>query len=104
MKNVLILGLVLLLSACHSLTYNTQLDGQSYIQFSGNFINSQVKIDDTEFTIDDQTETVAINGKTVAKFPISNGKHLIVVSKSQQVLVKKYIFSSEGQTVEVAIP
>lgn len=104
MKNVLILMLVLLLSACHSLTYNTQLDGQSYIQFSGNFINTQVKIDDIEFTINDQTETFDLNGKTVAKFPIKNGKHLVIVSRNQQVLVKKYVFSSEGQTIEVAVP
>lgn len=104
MKKLFIIIAALVLTACHSVSYNTQLEDAAYIQFGGNYLNSDVQIGEVSFRIDKETETFELNGKTVAKFPVALGKHLVVVSKNNAVVVKKYIFVANGQTVEVNVP
>ena len=104
MKNVLIGIFVMWLAACQSSTYITQSAENSYIQFTGGYLQTVVQVGDLTFNITPQTESFDLNGQQVVKFEIPKGKHQLVVSKGNQVVVKKYIFVTEGQTVEVKIP
>lgn len=104
MKHFIIALFVLILAGCHSLTYTQQVEEGSYIQFSGNFIGTTVAINQQTFNIDEQTKVFDLNGRQVAKFPVSEGKSLLTVSRGNNTLISKYIFISDGQTLEVAVP
>ena len=104
MKQIFIVLVLLLTTACTSTSYTTQVDENAYIQFSGNYQGSQVQIDETVFTITEATESFNLNGMQVVKFEIPTGKSQLVVSKDGAVVIKKYLFTNEGQTVEVNIP
>ena len=92
------------LGGCTATSYTHQVEDSSYVLFTGDFMGSKVLIGSTEINLTDQTKTFDLNGKTVAKFPVDSGKTLMTVIKNNKTIIKKHIFLSEGQTLEVQIP
>ncbi len=71
----------------------TQADNHCYIKFTGNLKNLSVTIDDgVPFTIDTK-------GKTI--YEITPGKHLIVVKRGDETIVKREILIGNGMTKEI---
>lgn len=104
MKAIYLFITLLFLTGCHSLSYTQQTDEGSYIQFQGNYKGSTITIDEQVFTIDENAKSYDFNGVQVVKYQAPLGKSLLVVKKNNSTLIQKYIFLSEGQTLEVTIP
>jgi len=98
---------VLLLSACSTqFQAVTQVDDKAYLQLSGNFIGSVLQLNNQPpiSLADGNVETFNLNGATVAKFELSTGSHQVQVTRDGQVLVKRTLFVSQGNTIEVRVP
>ncbi len=105
-KIILIVFCGLYLSGCSS-SYEstTQIEEGAYIQLSGNFLNGTLIIDDLQVNLSEEnTKTFKIQGKVVAKFPISTGKHTIKIIKDNQVVVNRMIYVSNKNVFEVVVP
>lgn len=104
MKAISLFFTLLFLAGCHSLSYNQQTEDGSYIQFQGNYIGSTVSVGEQQFVIDKNAKSYDLNGIEVVKYQAPLGKSLLVVKKNNSTLIQKYIFLSEGQTLEVNVP
>ena len=97
----------LLVLGC-STNYSTtnQVDDLAYIQLQGNFLDTSLVIDDGAPILinEDTTETFTLEGKVVAKYPISTGKHTVKITRAGQVVVNRVIFVSNSNTFEVTVP
>lgn len=94
-----------LLSACGSYQSTTQVDGVSYIQFSGETSKEQVSIDGQHAgTLGDDLESYDVNGKTVTRVQVQPGTHDVVVTRDGKEVVKRRIFISDGNSAEVNLP
>lgn len=104
MKTWILAILTLLISACTSVSYTTQNDENSYLQLEGNFQNTNIQLGDENYFVGETTESFELNGQPVVKIEVASGKHELVVSKDDKIVIQKYIFLSEGQTFAVSIP
>lgn len=104
MKTIYLFFTLLFLTGCHSLSYNQQVEDGSYIQFQGNYIGSEVTLGENSFSLNEKTQSYDFNGQEVVKYQAPTGKSLLVVKKNNETVIQKYIFLSEGQTLEVTIP
>ena len=104
MKSLFLFLSILLVSGCNSLTYTQQIEDSSYIQFQGNYNNAVINLGEQEFVIDETVTSYDLNGTQVVKFEAPKGKSLLIVSKNNSTVIKKYVFLNEGQTLEVTIP
>lgn len=98
---------VLLLSACSTQFQTvTQVDDKAFLQLSGNFADTVLQLDNQPpiSLADGSVETFDLNGATVAKFELSTGSHQVQVTRNGQVLVKRTLYVSQGNTVEVRVP
>ncbi|TLU64713.1 hypothetical protein FE810_10990 [Thalassotalea litorea] len=107
MKKILNVCFVFLLSACAAeYNSNQQVDETAYLQLQGNFINTELVLDDAEpINLNKNTvDTYKFEGKTIAKFPISTGSHKIKITRGEEVLVLRSIYVSAGNSFEVTVP
>ncbi len=94
----------LFLTACHSVSYVHQEQNAAFIQFSGNYYNTQVELAELTFNIDKDTPSFELNNQQVVKFQVPTGKHQLLVSRDGKAVIRRAIFLSHGQTLEVTIP
>ncbi len=106
-KIMLIVLCTFYLSGCSS-SYEstTQVEEGAYLQLSGNFLNGTLIIDDNlQVNLSEEnTKTFELQGKLVAKFPISIGKHTIKIIKDNKVMVNRKIYVSNKNVFEVVVP
>ncbi len=106
-KSIKISILLLILSGCstHFESVN-QVNDTAYLQLGGDFIGTQLSIDSNPLVnlTEDSIETFKLNGKKVARFPISTGKHHIKIIRSGNVIVNRNIYVTNSNTFEVVIP
>jgi len=97
-KISIILVYCLLLAACRNEGI-VQSDNQSYLRFTGNTTNAIVKIDNgSPFRLKVPDEY----GPTI-KYKISAGKHEIIVTKKNKLVVHRKILLGKGMTKEINI-
>ena len=88
----------LLLAACRNEDV-VQTDYQSYLNFTGNIQNAVVTIDNgTPFKL-----TVPEEYDPYVKYKISAGKHEIVITKNNKIVVHRKILLGKGMTKEINI-
>lgn len=104
MKIIYLFISILLLAGCHSTSYNQQVEDSSYIQFQGNYIGSEITLGENQFNLTSKTKSYDFNGQEVVKYQAPTGKSLLVIKKNNSTVIQKYIFLSEGQTLEINIP
>lgn len=97
----------LLLTAC-STQYQavTQVDDQAWLQLSGNFVGATLQLDNQPVIAltGGQVSTFELDGKTVAKFEITTGSHQIQIVRDGMLLVKRTLYVSNGNIIEVKVP
>jgi hypothetical protein len=107
MKNILLITIVFMLSACSSgFSTSTQVDDKAYLQLAGNFANTVLIINDQQpIRLDsNDVSTFKLNGEMVAKFDLPTGSHTVEVLRANTTVVKRKIYVSNGNTFEVRIP
>ena len=106
-KPLLGMILVLTLAGCSSHFQSVnQINESAFLQLEGNFINSQLVIDDNDPVdlTNDKVNTFTLKGKTVARFPVSTGKHTLKVITDNVVVVERVFYVSNSNTFEVVVP
>lgn len=83
---------------------------RSFLWFTGNTHNTFVLIDNGEpfelkksYHIDEDTGR-KVENKKVTHYQIAPGKHNIIVTKGDQVIVNRVIMIGNGMTKEIQIP
>ena len=105
MKFILSMLLLLSVSACGSFNSVTQLEEQTYLQLAGNVDNVILTLDDgSPVQLGGAVESFNLNGKTITKFKVKPGQHVIKLERHGQLLVHRKIFVSEGNSAEINIP
>lgn len=83
-----------------------QVNDSAFLQLEGQFLPTQLIIDNNPAIdlTEENVETFLLNGKTVARFPISIGKHTIKILRNNKVVVNRNIYLSNDNTFEVVVP
>lgn len=105
MKKILMMGLALLLSACSThFSTTTQVDDKAYLLLTGNTQGAMLTIDDQPQINLDESNHYTQGDERVIKFQMDVGSHQVEVQKNGQVLVKRKIYVTNGNTFEVRVP
>lgn len=105
MKNFISILFVALLSACSTNFQSaTQVDDIAYLQLSGDLTDAELIINSNPAVLLNNAKTFKLNGVQVAKFNLALGNNLIEIKRDQTTLVKRKIYVSQGNTVEVIVP
>lgn len=83
-----------------------QVNDSAFLQLEGNFLNTQLTLDEeASFELTEKSiKTFSFNGKDVARFPISTGKHTLKITRSGTVIVNRIIYVSNSNVFEVVVP
>jgi len=93
------------LTGCSTNSESTnQVNDSAFLQLEGNFLNTQLSIDDEQSLELNSDSIKTLNGKEVARFPISTGKHTLKITRSGAVIVQRVIYVSNSNTFEVVVP
>jgi len=93
-----------LLGCATSYESNTQIDESGFLVISGNFLGTEMNVDDKLIAIDQNTQTYIVDGSRVAKFPISVGSHVISIKRNGVTVFSKSVYLSNAQSVEISVP
>lgn len=77
-----------------------QAPSGSYLQVQGDLQGLTMNVDGHPVSLKNIT-TFNDNGVKAAKFPISDGKHLLKMNKGDLVIIEQYFYSSNGETYKV---
>lgn len=83
-----------------------QPDDAAFIQLEGGFMNAQLIIDNNPSIkiTSDSVDTFSLQGKTVARVPVSHGKHSIKMVKANKVIVDWTVNLPAAKTFAVVVP
>lgn len=103
MKKIFILIFTLIISGCSS-NYETvnQVSDISYIQLEGNFLGKEMVLDKYKISLK-KVKTFTENNSEVARFPIDNGKHQIIIKSGDKILVNEKFLTSTGEVYKVYV-
>jgi outer membrane lipopolysaccharide assembly protein LptE/RlpB len=105
MKKFISILFVTLLSACSSNFQSaTQVDDIAYLQISGDFTDAELIINGNQAVSLNDADTFKLNGQKVAKFNLTLGNNVIEIKRNQKTLVKRKLYVTQGNTVEVRVP
>ncbi|WP_133408044.1 hypothetical protein [Parashewanella tropica] len=84
---------------------STQVAEGAFLQLSGDFWNTTLKIDgQTSMEIsEDSVESFDIGDKEVVRFDLTPGTHLVEILRGGKVVVKRKIYVSNGNVFEVNV-
>ncbi|MCC5879508.1 MAG: hypothetical protein JJU03_06420 [Idiomarina sp.] len=99
---------IIFLAACTSSYESTtqQADDGAYIRLSGNFMG-------TELTINDQapirlregsTRTFRLDNERVALFELSPGAQRIRITRDSELIVNRELYVGRGNTIAIRVP
>lgn len=105
MKTFITILFITLLSAC-STNYQsaTQVDDIAYLQLAGNLTDAELIINEKQVVLLNNADTFKFKGERVAKFNLALGNNVIEVKRNQVTLIKRKVYVSQGNTVEVRVP
>jgi predicted RNA-binding protein len=99
-KFITITALIIMTSAC---SYNTYSSGStiaepvSYLYFTGSTVGAEV-------TIDDKPAFIVTKSGNKQQYKVTPGKHIIIVSKHGEVVIKRNVLLGDGHEKEIHIP
>lgn len=99
-KIVLITILLSLSSACSYNTYSSgavSAEAVSYLYFSGDIKGAQVAIDDSP-------SFLVTKAGIKNLYKVTPGKHVIIITKDEKIIVKRNILLGDGHEKEIHIP
>jgi hypothetical protein len=103
MNTIKIALIIILLSITSGCSYNTYTSGVgsaeaiSYLYFSGEIKGALV-------TIDDLPSFLVTKAGIKNLYKVSPGKHVIIITKNEKVVVKRKILLGDGHEKEINIP
>jgi len=105
MKKIsLILGMILMLTACGSYQQTVQVQDKSYLLILGDPSGSILTIDNGKpIKLGVETTSFDLHGRTATKIQIQIGTHTVKIVKNGEVRVHRKFYISNGNSFEVEI-
>ncbi|MFA0118285.1 hypothetical protein AB4392_11455 [Vibrio breoganii] len=98
------IALVAILAGCSSGYQSVnQVPDVSFVQLEGNFVGKTMLIDGQELVLKN-VKTFSENDREVARFPIDNGTHRIIVKSGDELLIDKKFITATGEVFKVVVP
>lgn len=101
-KLSLILGMILMLTACGSYQQTVQVQDKSYLLILGDPSGSILTIDNGKpIKLGVETTSFDLYGRTATKIQIQIGAHTVKIVKNGEVRVHRKFYISNGNSFEV---
>lgn len=101
-KFSLILGMILILTACGSYQQTVQVQDKSYLLILGDPSGSILTLDNGKpIKLGVETTSFDLHGRTATKIQIPIGSHTVKIIKNGEVRVHRKFYISNGNSFEV---
>lgn len=104
----LIMCLALVLSACGSnyRSVTQQADDGAYIRLSGNFIGTELVINEQPpISIrEGSTRTFRLDNERVALFEVTPGPQRVLITRDGSTLINRELYIGRGNTIAIRVP
>ena len=103
-KIILLLVLAIALSACGTYQQTTQVSDKAYLLIIGEPAGNVVTIDDGKpLTLEKDTVSFDLNGKTATKIEVSIGSHTVKITNNGVLKANRKFYVSNGNSFEVEL-
>ncbi|OIQ15954.1 MAG: hypothetical protein BM556_16805 [Bacteriovorax sp. MedPE-SWde] len=91
--------------SCGTYKSQTQIDKYSYLQLVGEVNGEKLILDNgTAIKLGESTESFDLNGRTVTKIRIERGKHIVKITRNNEIIINRTFFVSSGNVFEMELP